>query len=310
MAKKKRRRASPRRGRKQPVHVTLGGLIVIALIAFLLARFGGSGNTPSGTNAQSTSTPTSQVTGSSAAASTGQAAGTSSSAASSAAVGDSNWQATYAALAKLTFQSGNPAAINVNGGKSTLTMSSWRSNHIDYGNLDSLNRTTTVTAYLQRSNLGKSAGRPAQKWQPTGWHQEYRVIDGDRIPVVNRGHLIAYTMTFNLNSDGVPQAGAEGSSDNPKNLATQTEYSNQKTMQIYEEAVRDALERGARVIYQVTTVFRGSELMPRGYWSQAVSSDRQLNFNVYIWNVEPQLQFDYATGRNTIDRSMSVTAVR
>lgn len=301
----KRRKPTHRRGKKQPVHITLGSLIVIAIIAFAVARFGGGASTPSGTT-HSDAAPSSQV---SSAASQSSSTSQSSTAASSSAVGDSNWQATYAALAKLTFQSGNPAAINVNSGKSTLTMSAWQSNHIAYGNLDNLNRTTTVTAYLQRSNLGRSAGRPAQKWQPTGWHQEYRVINGDRIPVVNRGHLIAYTMTFNLNSDGVPQTGAEGSSDNPKNLATQTEFSNQKTMQVYEQAVRDALGRGARVIYQVTTVFRGNELMPRGYWSQAVSSDGQLNFNVYIWNVEPQLQFDYATGRNTIDRNMRVTEI-
>ena len=82
-------------------------------------------------------------------------------------MGDSNWQATYAALAKLTFQSGNPAAINVNSGKSTLAMSAWQSSQIAYGNLDNLNPTTPSTAYLQRSKRGRSAGPPAQPWQPT-----------------------------------------------------------------------------------------------------------------------------------------------
>lgn len=297
-----KRRKYHRRGRKQTPIATIGSILLILLVAFLFNQFGGGGassaNRQTGT---SQAASTSQVVSDSASQNSDTATNSSTSQ-----TGNRNWQATYQSLANLTFQSGNPAAINVNNGKSTLAISAWQNNHIAYGNLDRLNRTTTVTAYLQQSNLGKSAGRPAQNWKPTGWHQEYRVINGDRIPVVNRGHLIAYTMTFNLNSDGQPQQGAEGSSDNPKNLATQTEFSNQKTMQVYEQAVRDALGRGTKVIYQVTTVFRGDELMPRGYWSQAVSADGQLNFNVYIWNVEPQIQFDYATGRNTINRSMQV----
>jgi len=94
--------------------------------------------------------------------------------------------------------------------------------------------------------------------------------------------------------------------DNPKNLATQTAYSNQKTMQIYEDQVRTAMEQGKKVIYRVTTVFRGNELMPRGYWSQAISTDGSVNFNVYIWNVEPGVSFDYATGRGKADSSLQV----
>lgn len=77
-------------------------------------------------------------------------------------------------------------------------------------------------------------------------------------------------------------------------------------MQIYEDQVRTALEQGKKVIYRVTTVFRGNELMPRGYWSQAVSTDGSVNFNVYIWNVEPGVSFDYATGRGKADSTMQV----
>lgn len=41
-----------------------------------------------------------------------------------------------------------------------------------YGDLDPLNRTTVVTAYLDKQNLGRSEGREWQIWQPTGWHQK------------------------------------------------------------------------------------------------------------------------------------------
>ncbi|BBA82542.1 DNA-entry nuclease [Lactiplantibacillus plantarum] len=194
-----------------------------------------------------------------------------------------NTQQTYKQLAKMTYQSGSAAAIKVNSGKSTLAASQWKNSKIDYGNLDSLNRTTTDTAYLSKANLGRSEGRTAQTWSPTGWHNQPLTVNGKRVYPQNRGHLIAYTLSFNLTSNGQYRAGEDGSLDNPKNLATQTAYSNQKTMQIYEDQVRTALEQGKKVIYRVTTVFRGNELMPRGYWSQAVSTDGSVNFNVYIW---------------------------
>lgn len=217
-----------------------------------------------------------------------------------------NVKGTYAALAKQDYKSGSAAAIKVNSGKSTLKASLWKHSKIDYGNLDSLNRTTTDTAYLSKANLGRSAGRTAQTWSPTGWHNQPIKVNGKRVYPQNRGHLIAYTLSFNLTNTGVYKAGEDGSLDNPKNLATQTAYSNQKTMQIYENQVRTALEQGKKVIYRVTTVFRGNELMPRGYWSQAVSTDGSVNFNVYIWNVEPGVSFDYATGRGKADASMQV----
>lgn len=217
-----------------------------------------------------------------------------------------NSQQTYQQLAKMTYKSGGAAAIKVNSGKSTLAASQWKKSKIDYGNLDRLNRTTTDTAYLSKANLGRSAGRTAQNWQPTGWHNQPIKVNGKRVYPQNRGHLLAYTLTFNLTQDGQYRQGEDGSLDNPKNLATQTAYSNQQTMQIYEDQVRTALEQGKKVIYKVTTVFRGDELMPRGYWSQALSTDGSVNFNVYIWNVEPGVSFDYATGRGKADSNMQV----
>ena len=207
----------------------------------------------------------------------------------------------YAKLAKLDFASGDQPVLNVNGGKSTLNSTTWKTEKIDYGNLDHLNRTTTDTAYLSNRNLGHSAGRPSQDWTPTGWHYNHRGSE-----IYNRGHLIAYTLTFNINQDGAYSQGAMGSSDNPKNLGTQSAYSNQVLMQIYEGKVRQALEDSKHVIYQVTTVFRGDELMPRGYWLQGLSTDGSVNFNVYIFNVQPVYSYNYLDGSSKIDRNMKV----
>lgn len=210
-------------------------------------------------------------------------------------------------LSQLTFKSGSASYLEVNHNKSTLAVSSWKQDKIDYGNLDNLNRTTTAIGYLERRNLVRSDTRSAQRWQPTGWHQK-TVSFGDRkIEILNRGHLLAYSVTGKIDDEGKYDENALGSIDNPKNLATQTEFSNQRTMQLFEQRVREALKADKKVIYKVTTVFKGRGLMPLGYHLQALSTDQSLNFNVFVWNVEPGVKFDYKTGRSKLDSSMKVS---
>ncbi|MFC0233438.1 DNA/RNA non-specific endonuclease [Vagococcus entomophilus] len=215
----------------------------------------------------------------------------------------------YKEIAAKNFTSGSLAYETINQNKSTLNANDWQQEKIEYGNLDQLNRTTEVTAYLSKKNLGKSETRSEQIFKPTGWHNQPRIVAGNRIFPQNRGHLIAYTLSFNIDSNGNYRQGELGSLDNPKNLATQSEFSNQKTMQVFEGKVRNALSQGKNVIYKVTTVFRDNELMCRGYWAQAVSTDGTLNFNVYIWNVEPGISFDYATGMSKVDDTINVQNV-
>lgn len=217
-----------------------------------------------------------------------------------------NSDSTYQALANKNFENGSSPYTSVNNNQAQLKAEDWSSEEIVYSNLDNLNRTGSATAYLSDRNLGRSDTRTEQRWNPTGWHNQPLTINGTRVYPQNRGHLIAYTISFNFDQNGTYQDNQLGSLDNPKNLATQTEFSNQKTMQIFEEKVRSALEQHKKVIYKVTPVFRNNELMPRGYWSQAVSTDRTLNFNVYIWNVEPFISFDYSTGRPSIDQNQQV----
>lgn len=203
-------------------------------------------------------------------------------------------------LAQMDFKSGDNAIYQVDGGKSTLDPDTWSTNKVIYGDLDSLNRTTFVTAFIDQKNLGKSEGRDQQVFKPTGWHQ--KKVGNDYI--YNRGHLLAYTSSFNLDIDGNYKQGESGSIDNPKNLATQSAFSNQILQTHYEKLVRDAQKiKGNKVTYEIITVFRDQELMPRGYWLQAVDTNKTLNFNVYLFNVQPDVQFNYQDGTSKIDRS-------
>lgn len=213
-------------------------------------------------------------------------------------------QTVYKKLASKNYQSGKAPYIEVNNGQSNLDIRKWKENRVIYGNLDKWNRTTYVTAFIDRKNLGKSKGRDRQIWQPTGWHQ--KEIGG--MPIYNRGHLLAYTSSFNFDQDGNYKTGEQGSIDNPKNLATQSQFSNQHTQTYFENKVRNAQAiRGNKVIYQIVTVFRGQEKMPRGYWLQAVDSKGTLHFNVYNWNVQPGIVFNYATGTSKVAKQMKVS---
>lgn len=194
----------------------------------------------------------------------------------------------------------------VDFGKSKIETSTWKSSHVEYSNLDKFNRPGKATAYLDKSNYGKSENRAGQRWQPAGWNNQKVRVEGKSKTVQDRGHLIAYTLTFKFDDHGNYSKNEEGSLDNPLNLTTQSAYSNQVLFQRYEEKVRSAIQANKKVIYQVTPLYGKDELMPRAYEMQAVSTDKSLNFNVMIYNVQPGVEFNYKTGKPTSSPQMVV----
>lgn len=58
-------------------------------------------------------------------------------------------------------------------------------------------------------------------------------------------------------------------------------------------------ETGNHVLYRVTPVFKGEELVARGVLMEALSVEdggEGVLFNVYVYNVQPGIGIDYATG--------------
>lgn len=211
-------------------------------------------------------------------------------------------QKEYDYLSKLDYKSGSNAIVLVNNNNSTLNKQAWQKSKIDYQPLDWLNRASKpTTAFLDKDNLAKQNYRTRQIYKPTGWH-------GNRpgAEIYNRGHLIAYSLSGGINKWGKYTGRLGGDQNNPKNLFTQTAYSNQNIQTYYESAVREALISGEKVIYQATPIFRKNELMARGINLQAVTTDGMLNFNVYIYNVQPGYKFNYQSGRVTRDSNMKV----
>ncbi len=212
--------------------------------------------------------------------------------------------ADYRKLANLDFKSGNKAYVYVNNNKSTLIKNAWKVNKVIYSNLDNLNRTShSNTAFLEPRNVANDSLRVRQFINPTAWHSNRE--NGTQI--YNRGHLIAYSVSAGIDQDGNYNPNNQsGDQNNPKNLFTQTAFSNQKIQTIFEGKVRNALKQGNKVIFQATPIFRGNELMARGINLQAISLNNNLDFNVYIYNVQPDYVFDYNNGRAKIDRNMVV----
>ena len=123
--------------------------------------------------------------------------------------------------------------------------------------------------------------------KPTGWHTvKYDCVDGKYL--YNRCHLIGWQLT------------AENA--NKQNLITGTRYLNIEGMLPFENMVADYVkETGNHVLYRVTPVFEGSNLVASGVQMEAwsVEDDGEgICFNVYCYNVQPGVEIDYASGES------------
>ena len=182
----------------------------------------------------------------------------------------------------------------------TIGADEWSYEQLDIGGHDHLDRTLPIVAFLSERNLGTAEERGNQTHHPTGWQQNQFEIDGSEVWVKNRGHLIAYTFTFNFDEEGQFAYGYSGSENDPANLFTQTAHANQNVMTEYETQVRSILADGGEVVFKAAPIFRDNELMARGIWLQAISVCEELMFSVFIFNEQPGVVIDHETGENWV----------
>ncbi len=73
----------------------------------------------------------------------------------------------------------------------------------------------------------------------------------------------------------------------------------------FENMVADYVqETGNHVLYRVTPIFQGTELVARGVQMEAESVEDQgegICFNVYVYNDQPGITIDYATGASSLE---------
>lgn len=154
-----------------------------------------------------------------------------------------------------------------------------------YSELDYLGRCGPAYACLGRELMPTEERESISHIYPSGWHSvQYDNVEGGSL--YNRSHLIGFQMS--------------GENDNEENLITGTRYMNAYVMLPFENLVADYIrDTGNHVLYRVTPVFEGSNLVASGLQMEAMSmedSGADICFNVYVYNVQPGIEIDYATG--------------
>lgn len=181
-------------------------------------------------------------------------------------------------------------SVEVNGGQPGFTEQESAPEAADepferYSPLDDLGRCETAFALVGPETLPDKPRGDISDVRPSGWKQaRYETIDQEAL--YNRSHLIAHQLA--------------GEDANERNLITGTRTMNVEGMLPYEELVGDYVrETGNHVLYRVTPVFEGDELVARGVQMEGLSVEdggRAVRFNVFVYNVEPGISIDYATG--------------
>ena len=156
--------------------------------------------------------------------------------------------------------------------------------------LDSLGRCGYVMSCIGYDLMPTEDRESISHVKPTGWVQgQYDCVDGKSL--YNRCHLIGFQLT--------------GENDNKQNLITGTRYCNVDGMLPFENMVADYVkETRNHVLYRVTPIFDGDNLVARGVQMEAWSVEDEgegICFNVYAYNAQPGITIDYATGENWED---------
>ncbi len=166
-----------------------------------------------------------------------------------------------------------------------------------YSPLDALGRCGVACASVGPELMPTEERGDIGSVRPTGWHTvRYDCVDGQYL--YNRCHLIGYQLT--------------GENANEQNLITGTRYLNIEGMLPFENLVADYVEEtGNHVMYRVTPVFEGDDLLARGVLMEGYSVEDQgdgVLYCVYAYNVQPGVEIDYATGESWLEGETAVPA--
>ena len=199
-------------------------------------------------------------------------------------------------LADIPDYAGDPYVV-VNNNQPDFAESDMTTNSFEtYSDLDALGRCGIAYANIGQDLMPTEQRGNISDVKPSGWQSvEYEGIDGGYL--YNRCHLIGFQLT------------AENA--NEKNLITGTRYLNVEGMLPFENMVADYIqETGNHVLYRVTPLFEGDNLVASGVQMEAKSVEDNgagILFNVFCYNVQPGITIDYATGNSRLTGDASGT---
>ncbi|MEE1087227.1 MAG: DNA/RNA non-specific endonuclease [Schaedlerella sp.] len=156
-----------------------------------------------------------------------------------------------------------------------------------YDPLDQFGRCGEAYANICEELMPTEKRESISSVKPTGWQSvEYDIVDGDYL--YNRCHLIGFQLA--------------GENANENNLITGTRYCNVEGMLPFENMIAEYVkDTGNHVLYKVTPIFEGANLVASGVQMEAKSVEDNgegVEFNVYCYNVQPGIEIDYETGES------------
>ncbi len=184
--------------------------------------------------------------------------------------------------------SGDPA-VEINGGLPAFAEEEFKAEFFQkLSDLDSKGRCGVAFVCVDKQHMPEGEREEIDTIKPSGWEVgKYDFIDNGGF-LFNRCHLIGWQLT--------------GINAEERNLITGTRYFNVEGMLPYENQVAHYVRRtGNHVLYRVTPIFIGNELVCRGVQLEAASVEDKgegLRFNVFCYNVQPGVEIDYRTGEN------------
>lgn len=164
----------------------------------------------------------------------------------------------------------------------------------NYSELDELGRCGAAMANIGKDLMPTEERGSIGMIKPSGWHtvRYDDLIDGKYL--YNRCHLIGFQLT--------------GENANEKNLITGTRYMNMEGMLPFEDMVADHIqETNNHVLYRVTPIFEGDDLVASGVQMEAQSVEDHgegIRFNVFVYNVQPGITIDYITGESHLEKGV------
>ena len=158
-----------------------------------------------------------------------------------------------------------------------------------YYELDGLGRATGGYAMIDKSLMPTEERGSIGGVKPSGWNTiKYDIVPGKYL--YNRCHLIGFQLT--------------GENANVNNLITGTRQFNVDSMLMFENLVADYIkETGSKVLYRVTPIYEGDNLVATGVQMEGKSVEDNGNsvlFNVFVYNVHDGIDIDYLTGKSNL----------
>lgn len=182
--------------------------------------------------------------------------------------------------------------VELNGNRPTFTSKQKKEieTYKEYSDLDAYGRCGPGITNIGPDTLANVTARgDINKIYPTGWQTgnvKYEGIMASEL--YNRCHLIAHSL---------------GGADTRWNLVTGTRYLNEAMIPYEEKVANYVKESGNHVLYRATPIYVGANRMASGIQLEGYSIEdhgKGLSFNVYLYNVQPGVNIDYANGSSEL----------